>query len=234
MHQYCAKGSPQTPWSLFGIYVLSFFFPLKATFLVYTKPVFCLLRHLSFRAENTFGVYFFPSENCWGREQMKSVSAREIPVNALVGIFVETLWTIQDGVVCKWGRTNLTGFYLDFSFQPCQGMPCAALYLWKHMISRDFDRIPPDFNRIPFNLVKIWLKTTWRSSADLILGNVSECIETSENVRVATSWPSNSHVQPCEFRRGNFAIQKFVVLKWFLVTQTVLQLRKFTCEGSAK
>ena len=25
---------------------------------------FCLFRHLSFRAENTFGVYFFPSDIC--------------------------------------------------------------------------------------------------------------------------------------------------------------------------
>ena len=64
-HQCCARRSPphthtHTPGRLFGVYVGFSLFSVKISFLVYTKPRFCLLRHLSFfRAENTFGVYFF-------------------------------------------------------------------------------------------------------------------------------------------------------------------------------
>ena len=47
------RGPPQTPGSLFGVYVFSFSvpsFPLITSILVYTKPVFCLLRHLRFQS----------------------------------------------------------------------------------------------------------------------------------------------------------------------------------------
>ena len=46
------------------------------------------------------------------------------------------LWA--NGVVCKWGRTDVTGFSPDFPFSALSGY---ALHLWKHTISSDFDRI---------------------------------------------------------------------------------------------
>ena len=50
IHQCCAKGSPtNTLKALWCICIFSLF-PLKASFLVYAKPLFCLLRHLSLQS----------------------------------------------------------------------------------------------------------------------------------------------------------------------------------------
>ena len=61
------------------------------------------------------------------------------------------LWA--NGVVRKWGRTDLTGFYF---FDPA-GVRLVPLK------TRDVKEFPPDFNRffdrIPWDLAKIWLKT---------------------------------------------------------------------------
>ena len=44
------------------------------------------------------------------------------------------------------------GFNRILLFQPCRGTPCTPE-------THDFKGFWPDFNRIPWNLVKIWLKT---------------------------------------------------------------------------
>ena len=46
------------------------------------------------------------------------------------------------GVVRKRGRTDLAGFEPDFTFSALSGY---ALYLWRHMISRDFSWILTGF-----------------------------------------------------------------------------------------
>ena len=56
MHQYCAKGSPTNTLKALWCTCVFLSFPLKTSFLVYTKPLFCLLRHLSFQS------YFFSLE----------------------------------------------------------------------------------------------------------------------------------------------------------------------------
>ena len=66
IHQCCAKRSPTNTLKPLWCMCIFLLCPLKTSFWVYTKPLLCLLRHLSFRAENTFGTYFFPSEVlCW-------------------------------------------------------------------------------------------------------------------------------------------------------------------------
>ena len=51
IHQHCAKESPTTTLkALWCVYVFSCVFPLKTSFLVYTKPLFCLLRNLNFQS----------------------------------------------------------------------------------------------------------------------------------------------------------------------------------------
>ena len=61
------RGPPQTPGSLFGVYAISFSvpsFPLKTSFLVYTKPCFLPVEALEFSERKTPLVYtFFPPTN---------------------------------------------------------------------------------------------------------------------------------------------------------------------------
>ena len=56
------RVSPQTPWRLVGVYVFSFFFPWKQAFWYTPNLFFACWDTWVFRAENTFGVYFFPSK----------------------------------------------------------------------------------------------------------------------------------------------------------------------------
>ena len=50
IHQYCAKGSPTDTLKALWCMRIFLLFPLKTRFLVYTKPLFCLLWHLNFRS----------------------------------------------------------------------------------------------------------------------------------------------------------------------------------------
>ena len=50
IHQHCAKGSPTTTLKALWCICIFLLFPMKTSFLVYTKPLFCLLRHLSFQS----------------------------------------------------------------------------------------------------------------------------------------------------------------------------------------
>ena len=50
LYQYCAKGSPTTTLKALWCTCIFPLFPLKTSFLVYTKPLFCLLRHLNFQS----------------------------------------------------------------------------------------------------------------------------------------------------------------------------------------
>ena len=65
IHQHRATSSPAHTWKALWCTCI---FPLlsfkKQAIWVYTKPLFGLLRHLDSRSENTFGVYFCPSEPC--------------------------------------------------------------------------------------------------------------------------------------------------------------------------
>ena len=56
-----ARRGPQQPrWRLFGVYVFSSFFPWKQAFWYTPNLFFACWGTWVFRAENTFGVYFFP------------------------------------------------------------------------------------------------------------------------------------------------------------------------------
>ena len=50
IHQYCAKGSPTNTLEALWCTCIFPSFPLKTSFLVYTKTLFCLLRRLSFQS----------------------------------------------------------------------------------------------------------------------------------------------------------------------------------------
>ena len=80
IYQYCAKRSPpHTPGRLFGVHVFPPSFPWKQAFWYTPIPFFACWGTWVFRAENAFGVYFFPSDNgslSW-RELTKSWSAIE-------------------------------------------------------------------------------------------------------------------------------------------------------------
>ena len=68
------RGPPRTPGRLFGVHDFFPLFSLEnklfAKFLVYTKPLFRLLRHLSFSELKTPLVYTFFPPNIWGEENV--------------------------------------------------------------------------------------------------------------------------------------------------------------------
>ena len=67
IHQYCAKGSPTNTLKPLWCICIFLLFPLKTRFLVYTKTCFfARWGTWVFRAENSFGVYFFPSDSIPG------------------------------------------------------------------------------------------------------------------------------------------------------------------------
>ena len=61
IHQYCAKGSPTTTLKALWCICIFPLFPLKTSFLVYTKPLFWPVEALEFSELKTPLVYtFFP------------------------------------------------------------------------------------------------------------------------------------------------------------------------------
>ena len=61
IHQCCAKGSPTTTLKALWCICISCFFPWKQAFWYTPNFFFTCWGTWVFRAENTFGVYFFPS-----------------------------------------------------------------------------------------------------------------------------------------------------------------------------
>ena len=85
--------------------------------------------------------------------------------NGALAFLVADFAVCMVGCLCsalgKWGRAQMgsDGFNRILTrilpFRPCQGTACTLTGPPKHMISRDFNQ---NFNWIPWNLVKIWLK----------------------------------------------------------------------------
>ena len=78
------RGPPQTPRRLLGVCVFSFFFPLKTSSLVYTKPLFWPIEALEFAELKTPLVYtFVPPTKC--RDSESKIAARQfLPLSCRV------------------------------------------------------------------------------------------------------------------------------------------------------
>ena len=215
------RGPQQPPWRLFGVYAFASFFPLKTSFLVYTKPFFCLLRHLSFQSCKHLWCILFSlqSNRCLGKLKSQFQIARFViwtSVQIAVRIAMPIPYTTSKNNEFFWGGSQCLKSLVicdsRFESQIAIAVKSRDLEHLVHMYVTNFfrgnEKISPKF----FRPKLFHGRPRGRSVPKWLVFS-----------RIWSAWPKFLAGCPQGYPAKNFPEFSFLILLFFTTTQRTLR-----------